>query len=572
TVNNYRFTPTLLQNRQQFDARTDKNLSSRSRLSARLSYESQDGLSPNALPGSFASSDSVQNADGATTNLSAWGGGLAHTFALRPSMVNEFRAGLTRFDLNAQALDSGLDGSALGIPGVGAGGLPVVSPSGYAQLGAANAAPLQFRDTGYQVEDTVLWTTRRHSFRFGFQSIRRLTDGTASEFSSRGAFFFTPDYTSLPGTASTGDSIASLLTGNPSEVRRDVQLAPYRLRGWEWAGFAQDDIRLARTLTVQVGLRYSLDTPVTEASNRMVNYDFDVGAPLTKFAGQGGVNQHAGLSFDHRTLAPRIGLAWDIHGKGSTVVRAGFSKIYDPGTYFAVGMLARNAPFASRLDIVNSVFQTGFNLSDGLPAPAAISTLDIATLNSAHVPVYVIQPRNYSPNTDQWELSVQQRLKRGFALEIAFLSSMGIHLLGQYDSNQSTSTAFCGCFRQAFDPFAQRVEYLNFAAGSTYYGGELKLTGRRFAGLQLQLVYRYAKAIDDSTQPFTDQQSRPSDPQSIYYQRGVRSPSPFDITHRLIVTASYEVPFKSSRFKLVAAALANWRVLTVITAQTGLPF
>ncbi len=169
TVNDYRFTPALIENRQQFDARTDKSFSSRSRLTARLSYESQNGLSPDALPGSFASSDSVQNADGANTDLTAWTGELAHTFVVRPSMVNELRAGVMRFGLGAQALDNGLNASsALGIPGLGSGGLPVVSPSGYAQLGAANAAPLQFRDTNFQVQDTVRRTTRRHSFELGF--------------------------------------------------------------------------------------------------------------------------------------------------------------------------------------------------------------------------------------------------------------------------------------------------------------------------------------------------------------------------------------------------------------------
>ena len=142
---------------------------------------------------------------------------------------------------------------------------------------------------------------------------------------------------------------------------------------------------------------------------------------------------------------------------------------------------------------------------------------------------------------------------------------MGIHLLGRYDGNQQTLAAFCSCFRHVLDPFISRVEYLNFAAGSTYYGGELKLTGRLFRGFQLQSVYRFAKAIDDATQPLTDQDSRPADPQLIYALRAVRSPSPFDIAHRLVAMASYDVPWKS-------AALRNWRVVTLITAQTGLPF
>jgi hypothetical protein len=204
-------------------------------------------------------------------------------------------------------------------------------------------------------------------------------------------------------------------------------------------------------------------------------------------------------------------------------------------------------------------------LKDGLPAVAPVTSLDKNTLNNAHAPVYVIEPKSYSPYSDQWSIFVEHRLTRGFAVETALLSSMGIHLLEQYDTNQLTLTPFCGCFRHAFDPYTTRVEYLNFAGGSTYYGGQLKLTGRLLPGLQLQTVYRFAKAIDDATQPFTDQQSRPADPQLIYALRQVRSPSPFDIAHRLVLMASYDTPWKRK-------ALAHWRFFTLITAQTGLPF
>ncbi len=111
TVNNYRFTPALIDKSASNSTLAPiKSFSSRSRLMARTSsYESQNGLSPDALPGSFASSDSVQNADGANTDLTAWTGALAHTFVLRPSMVNEFRADVMRFGLGAQALDNGLE-------------------------------------------------------------------------------------------------------------------------------------------------------------------------------------------------------------------------------------------------------------------------------------------------------------------------------------------------------------------------------------------------------------------------------------------------------------------------------
>ncbi|HLX42719.1 MAG TPA: carboxypeptidase-like regulatory domain-containing protein, partial [Bryobacteraceae bacterium] len=104
--NNYRFTPALIRNREQFDGRTDKQFGANSKVFARFSYEQQNGQSPGALPapagfaaGSFAGSDPVQHADDAATELGVWAGAVAYTAAIHPSLLNEFRTGVTRYDL-----------------------------------------------------------------------------------------------------------------------------------------------------------------------------------------------------------------------------------------------------------------------------------------------------------------------------------------------------------------------------------------------------------------------------------------------------------------------------------------
>lgn len=587
TADSYRFTPDRIQNSAWVSGRSDKILSARSTLYARASYQRNNTQSPGALPapaalpfaaGSFVGSDSVQHADAATTNLTAWEVGLSHTFVVRADLINHFRASVSRFDLNAYANDRGVNAAAaLAIPGLGAAGLPVVSPEGYTQLGAAEPAPLQIRTTSYQIEDTVTWKTARHTWQFGLQAIRRQADGAASEFTSRGDFSFTPDYTSYPGVGLTGDSIASLLTGYPSEVAREVQFAPFRLRGWEWAGFVQDDVRLGRNFTIQAGLRYSLDPPVTEASNHMVNFNYDRQLPaLNQFAGQGGVNAYGGLNYNKRTIAPRIGFAWDVRGNGSTVLRGGFSKAYDPGAYIAEGILAQNPPYASRLDMINGTFQLGPNLTAGLPAPQAVALLDAASLNSARGSIYAIEPQSYTPYADQWGLFLQQRLRPRLTLEIAGMGSMGIHLYDTYDANQPypapTPFAFS---RYPYAAYNSRIEYLGYGGGSTYYGGQAKLAGQPVTGLQLLLTYRYAKSLDDATAPGTGQDSRPSTPEYIYHLRGNRSPSPFDIAQRVIATASYDLPFQSharAKPSVLHAIAAGWRASAVVTVQSGFPF
>jgi hypothetical protein len=562
-ADNYRFTPDQIQNGSWFNARTDKIISSRSSLFGRITYQRQNLLSPSALPGPYIASDSTQHADGANTRVTAWGGAVSYTFQVKPTLTNELRASVNRLNLNGQPLGAGT---------------PVISPEGFTQLGAAQQVPVAVQTTSFQIEDTVLWKTGRHTWGFGAQAIRRLVDGSASEWTSRGTYLFTPDYTGQPGVALTGDSLASLLTGYPTEVRRDVPLSPFRLRGWEWAGFAQDEIRVGKKLRIQGGLRYSLDPPVTEANNQMVNFNFDRQAPaLTQFAGQAGVNSYGGLGFNKRTIALRIGFVLDIFGSGSTVLRGGFSKAYDTGSYIAEGILAQNPPYASRLDLINGTFQVGPSLAAGLPAPQTLTQFDAGSLNAAHTSIYAIEPRDYTPYADQWGLFLEQRLRPQLTLEVAGMGSMGIHLYETFDANQPfpAPTPY-PLPRYPYEPYHSRIEYLGFAGGSTYYGGQIKLAGRPTPGLQLLATFRYAKSLDDSTAPGTGQDSRPSSPEYIYYLRGNRSPSPFDIARRLVLTAAYDLPFRSTAGQNgagpVRTAIANWRVATVITAQTGLPF
>jgi len=515
-ADNYRFTPALINNGSDFGTHLDNTLP-RSSLSARFAYQHRDQQSPSALPS--GASDPRQHADDAQTWLTAWSGGVSHSYVFSPALLNQFRIGVNQIRMNGDPNDPTL---------------ATVAPEGFVQLGANNAVPFRIRTTTYQLEDTVRWNHGRHTVEAGFSIIHRNATGNASEWTSRGNFLFTPDYTSQQGVAQTGDSIASLLLGFPTEVRQDVQLADYNLRAWELSGFIQDELRIGRGLTIQAGIRYSLDPPLTEANNRLVNFHSSV---------------TGGVSFYKKAIAPRVGFTLDVFGTGATILRGGFSKAYDPGSYLTTGALARNPPYASRLDQINGTFQLGSNLTDGFPA-----------VNAINQAVYAIGPGNYEPYADQWGISIEQRLPARLTLEIAGMSSMGAHLYERYDANQPYPAPTPYSFaRYPFEPYHGRVEYLDLAGGSTYYGGQLKLSGQPLPGLHLVTTYLYAKSIDDSTAPGTDQDSRPPGPQYIYSLRSVRSVSPFDIPQRLMLTASYELPF-------------HVRVGTLITIQSGLPF
>lgn len=565
-ANNYAFASAFRQKSTAFGARSDYHSSSHGALYVKLSGGSLDGRSPLAFPD--GGSDASQLAEGVSTQSNWEGGVVGHTLPISPSLVNELRASVILYNIHAEA--GGMDApSVLRMPGLSADGLPYFNVSGFTSLGTPGGAPFAIRQTAYDLSDQIAWKTARHSWTFGIQAVRRHLDGNASEWSSRGALFFTPDFTSQPGIAETGDSFASLLLGFPSEVRRDVQFQPYSLRGWELAAFAQDSIRLGRKLTIEAGVRYSLDPPVTEAAGRVVNFNFSLPAPALDVSGG-----YAGVGYKELALAPRIGFAWDARGDGSAVLRGGFSQTYDgSGSYIAIGALARNPPFASRLDLVNGTFQTGPNLTDGLPQVSAIAPADPAGFGRVRGAVYAIQQAHYTPYSDQWVLSLDLRPRQGLALEIDGMGSMGIHLYARFDANQPYPAPTPYNFlRYPFEPFHSRIDYLSFAGGSTYYGGVVKAKGQLSSGLQFQAGYAYAKALDDATAPGTDQQSRPAIAQFVYNPRGARSPSPYDIAQRLVATASYDLPFRGHGLNGGLGVLTNWRVYAIATAQTGLPF
>jgi hypothetical protein len=578
SADNYRFTPTAVNNNERFDVRSDKMLP-RGKIFVRISGERQALQSPGAFPlsgGGYAGSDLTQQANAAQTNTTAWGAAVGYTIALRPQLINDLHVGADGIHLKSVADDQGINATAVtGIPGLGFDGLPSISPTGFTSLGAAEPTPLAIRETNAQVEDTVSWIKGRHTFKFGVQAIRRLTDGSATEFTDRGAFYFTPDYTGIPGTAE-GDSMASLLLGYPTEARRDVQFQPYHLRAWELAGFAQDQIRLFGRLTLQVGLRYSLLPPLTEANDRMVNFNFVRGAPaLDQFAGQGGVTRYAGLSYLRHAIAPRVGFALDLGG--GTILRAGFSQDYDTGSVLAQGILARNQPYAASQDFINGTYQVGPNISAGLPAPAAVSLLNAALLNSVHGSIYAIQPQEYTPYADDWSVFLQHHLRPRLVLEAGVTSSMGVHLFATYDANQPAPTPYESAVYYPYQPYASRIEYLAMGGGSTYYGGQIKLAGELAPGLQVLMSYVYSKEIDDSIAPFTNPESRPDGPQYLYDPRGNRSPSPFDITQRAVLSAHYDLPFKSisgatGAHSVASMLFADWSVSGLVTIQTGFPF
>jgi len=569
---NFRHTPSRLTNSDRVDLSADRTLSALS-LTARATWLRRSLDSPSALPNT-AASDIDQHANAALTRSSAFSALLAASWRGAHDLVHSLRASHSFTTLRSSASDSGLDASAaLAIPGLGFEGIPVFRLTGYAQLGAASPAPFRLRTSTWHLEYTASRNAPSHSWSFGAQILRHAARGNAVEWPVRGVFLFTPDYTSQPGMDGTGDAFASLLTGYPSEIRRDVQFQPYRLRGWEWSAFAQDRFRLG-PVTIDAGLRYSLLPPLTEAAVRLVNFNHNREAlAVDWFAARNGVNRYAGAGYNRRAFAPRLGFALPLPRPSATVLRGSFSQMFDTGPYLFRGLLARNPPFASRLDLFAGSLQLGPSLAAGISPPEPVALLDVSAMNRAQNAVYAFEPSTYTPYSLQWDLRLETRLPRSLELEIAGMASMGMHLYSMLNANQPYPAPTPYAWRRhPYDPFVGRIEHLGLGGGSTYYGSQIRLSGSPSARLHAFASYRYAKAIDDAPPPMSNQRSRSPGAQYIYHPRSMRAASSFDVTHRLTLAAVYDLPSPNLLRFSPRAWLSGWRAAASFVAQTGLPF
>ena len=181
---------------------------------------------------------------------------------MTPNLLNDFRIGYHRIDfdtLNHFSVNNlPTAGSDLGIPGFDGDvrydnpGIPTINISAFSGLGQAGTNWYQF-DTTFQVSNVLAYTRGSHSIRTGFDA-RRLATGRRAANDPRGAFSFTGDI--------TGHAVADFMLGLPRTVRTAVDQLQGHVGGWRNGFFINDTWQVGRDLTLSLGLRYELNTPV----------------------------------------------------------------------------------------------------------------------------------------------------------------------------------------------------------------------------------------------------------------------------------------------------------------------
>ena len=566
-ANNYLDTNSQKQDLDQVDIRGDYQFAKWGRLFVRESYarrELRTGVTnaPFLSTGDTNSSSRDHNAV------------IGHSYSFTSTLLNEFRFGFNRFNTNHFGTDSNVDkNNELGIKNGNLAEFP--ETRGVADFNitsvARTSSPLWTNairlSNTYQLTENITWVKSSHTIKFGADLKRIESTLTNPEQNPRGFFVFNTNFTSLNGAG--GAAFASFLLGYPDNYGRGIVNTRPAVRMFFGGFYVQDDWRVTRKLTLNLGLRYDLFTHPRERHNRQSNTDLTTGKIVLASDGNRGPN----MDTYKKNFGPRIGFAYS-PDDGRTALRGSFGIGYFPDNFGATGgTLERNYPFFQTFILNASDRFTPFaSLSvDGLPgfvAQPLTPTID----PPAGLSLFLV-PKNFRQDSvAMWQFSVQRQLFSSGVAEIAYVGNHGYHLFRNRPINVPTSPGpgaidprrpYANIF-----PRTQNITERGSDGSSSYHGLQLKYSKRLSAGLQALVSYTFSKTIDNTSiiWPYDDT-----------LNRGLGTGKAPDVPHVFVASYLYELPFGRNRKFLsdipraVDFILGGWQVNGITSIRSGTP-
>jgi outer membrane receptor protein involved in Fe transport len=583
--NNLVTSPTRTQDWNQFDVRVDHNENEGNHFLARYSWSKTATTNPYTFPAvqlpGVSKAVGLGNEDtfAGTSGLTAQHGVLGWVHVFSPRVVLDSRLGYNRFDLDFAQADVEVGdelGEQLGVPNANQqdeqNGIPIFSPGGYTGIGQSRSLPILRKESTYQAVANLTYSGGKHTLKTGFDIRRR----HMSEFQTNrgnGRFNFSPNITNNPANNSGGHTMASFLLGAPSLIEQDYLLADVAIRGTEYGIYVADDWRVSDKLTLNLGLRYELDTPYSEASNQWARFDPETAT--VQVARRNGVSETAGVNTFYKALAPRLGFAYRL--APSTVVRGGGGIFWNTaGNGGNALRLHRHVPFGPIYSFNPGNQFVTRRVSDGLPV---IPPLNLALADNPQGSVIGVDP-DYQPGyAAQFNLTVEHELYSSLLLKASYVGNEGRHLDTAYNLNQAVPGAGPVNNRRPF--FAVRpglgdVTWAVSDGSASYHAFQFSVEKRFTSGWGGLLSYTYSHSIDTVGQAFGGGADGPlpQDPRNRLADRGN---SPFDMRHRLTVAVNYLLPFGEGRRWMNGGGFAEyvfggWQFNGIALFQTGLPF
>jgi hypothetical protein len=572
---NYQFQYGIPNNTYSWDARIDHNINDNNRIFGRFSaynVSRQDAPwtgNPLAGNGNFATQYQITGKSLA----------LSWTDVLSPGMVNEVRAGFTRDNAHSLPIGVSLGTSAatqFGLTGIPDGpfnaGLPPVNITGLQRLGTAPWRPQVQIAQVWQLLDTLSWLKGNHSLKFGFES-RHTSDNFLDAQSLQGQITSSGIY-----TGNVGLGVADFLLGDVSTASFTTPTIVHNYKqGYSF--FAQDTWRVRQNLTINLGLRYELFSPLLNHQNAISNFinDAFVTATSGDWFARGLVHP------DKNDFAPRFGFAYQTNSK--LVIRGGYGIFYQHDVRIgSESVLGENPPAFYDQSLAQSAGSVTpvFFLKNGFPS----TQFGPQILNLTTLQIRAQDPNQRTPYVQQVSFGPQWQISQSTVLDISYVGNFGRKENRLRNANQGIVTGFVNGAPVTLFPYANLSTNVNTLAGShaylelatndgnTNYNGLLVSLKRRFAkGLTYGISYTFSKNFAD----FVDNLTGGSTPANAYNYSLERSFSPFDVTHRFVGNALYALPIGKGGLilnndSMASRMIGGWQLNGVLTLQSGLPF
>ncbi len=412
-----------------------------------------------------------------------------------------------------------------------------------------------------QVGESLIWVHGNHNFTFG-GDFRRLDFNQLSQQNPRGSFLFTGAF--------TGNDFTDFLEGLPatSSIAYSKLGADKYFRASWVDSYVNDDWRIKSNLSLNIGLRWDFQAPVTEKYNRLVNLDIGpdfttetpvcaVEHPACTLAGDVGYPDSL-VRANYHEFQPRIGLAWRPFTQRSTVVRAGYGVYYNTSVYQPLAnQMAQQSPLSYSVTQANPLTKP-YTLADAFLTPAITTTPQ----------TFAIDPNFHIGYLNYWQASVQQNLSSSIVLTLTYQGDQGTHQLQEFLPNTFPAGAPPNGYPSGY-------VYITSNGNSNYNAASVQLQRRFRSGFSWNGLYVFSKAIDDA-QGIGGRSS----PGTAYAQNWLdlsaeRSLSSFNRTHTFNLSVQYSTGQSASGGTLLSGwkgALAkDWTFAITMVAGSGLP-
>ena len=619
-ASNFNKTYTQSLNDNRVDARLDQNIGNKQRLFFAYAIDERTLQNPNVY-GTVG--DPVRFKY--PTDPDSYRAG--YLYSITPLWVAEVRYAFNDIFYAQQPGSLGYDISALGFPqnvvsGVQEHEFPRLTFSDLTGT-AAGMGGSSNTQTGRQNSNVLLFslshTTGNHSIKFGTQVRRDYANrfiNTGGDLKLAFSRTFTQGPNALAASSTAGSSVADALLGlaDTSSASGLNLSVPSIAHSWWQSYYVQDDWHVGKRLTLNLGVRWDLQFPMVEQNN---NYDWfnpNIASPI---AGQvPGLSLKGGFQFASDTqrnayimnqhdFAPRFGLAYRLTDK--LVVRSAYGIFYAPNPYDTSGNVgngySQTTPFVGTINGATPIGTISNPFPNGLIPPLGLGAPTTAAANLG-LAISYYEPKELTPQIQQWNLTLQQQLGKSLALEVAydgmksnhlpevgyFLSQLSPSQLGPQVSQQvanpffgiigtgtlSTPTVTAGHLMAAFPQYASVQVFEPDEAISNYNALLVKLEKRMSNGFTFMLAYTFSKLMDDGsgTESFLEPATSH---QNAYNRRADYSVSDQNVPQRLVFSFTYALPFGRGRTfgqnwsSALNGVLGGWQATGILTLQKGIP-